>query len=164
MTQPPTEFSLESVRQLMLASGGRVTNHELVKSFRRWLTDPQGKETARAQFKDYVNTLATIKQEHGEKFLILKKKFYPEYYNCGSGYVDAITPTGYSNPAQYDSYSTSYSTDNNYNSASYPTSDNYSSSHSHNRTQPSSFYEPPPVNNYHQSRQSLTYSIGRYFF
>ena len=143
----PTEFSLESVRQLMLASGGRVTNHELVKSFRRWLTDPQGKETARAQFKDYVNTLATIKQENGEKFLILKKKFYPEYYSSSSGYVDAITPTGYSNPSQYDSYSTGYSTDNNYNS-SYPSSDNYSSSsYSTNRKQPSSYYEPP-VNNY----------------
>eukprot|EP00092_Neocalanus_flemingeri_P004551 GFUD01004901.1.p1 GENE.GFUD01004901.1~~GFUD01004901.1.p1 ORF type:complete len:915 (-),score=199.65 GFUD01004901.1:565-3309(-) len=145
----PAEFSLESVRQLMLASGGRVTNHELVKSFRRWLTDPQGKETARAQFKDYVNTLATIKQENGEKFLILKKKFYPEYYNCG--YVEAITPTGYSAPSQYDSYSTGYSTDNNYNSTSYTTSDNYSSSYSANRKQPSSFYEPPPINNYHQN-------------
>jgi len=140
MTQP-TEFSLESVRQLMLASGGRVTNHELVKSFRRWLTDPQGKETARAQFKDYVNTLATIKQENGEKFLILKKKFYPEYYSSSSGYVDAITPAGYSNPSQYDSYSTGYSTDNNYNSSSY-TSDNYTSSYSNNRKQTSSYYEP----------------------
>jgi len=148
MTQP-AEFSLESVRQLMLASGGRVTNHELVKSFRRWLTDPQGKETARAQFKDYVNTLATIKQENGEKFLLLKKKFYPEYYNCG--YVDAITPTGYSNPNQYDSYSTGYSTDSNYNSNSY-SSDTYSSSYSSNRKQPSSFYEPPPpTNSYHQN-------------
>merc|ERR1719233_1591474 len=83
-------------------------------------------ETARAQFKDYVNTLATIKQENGEKFLILKKKFYPEYYSSSSGYVDAITPSGYSNPSQYDSYSTGYSTDNNYNSSSYPSSDNYS--------------------------------------
>ena len=123
----------------MLASGGRVTNHELVKSFRRWLTDPQGKETARAQFKDYVNTLATIKQENGEKFLLLKKKFYPEYYNCG--YVDAVTPSGYSAPGQYESYSApGYSTDSNYNSAGY-TSDNFSSSYSTNRPQPSSYYD-----------------------
>merc|ERR1719233_2149102 len=101
-------------------------------------------ETARAQFKDYVNTLATIKQENGEKFLILKKKFYPEYYSSSSGYVDAITPSGYSNPSQYDSYST----DNNYNSSSYPSSDNYSSSsYSTNRKQPSSYYDPP-VNTY----------------
>jgi hypothetical protein len=50
MTQPE-EFSLESVRQLMLAHGGRVTNHSLVKSYRHWLTDPHLKDQARAQFK-----------------------------------------------------------------------------------------------------------------
>ena len=31
-----------------------------------------------------MNTLATIKQEHGEKYLVLKKKFYPEYYQNSS--------------------------------------------------------------------------------
>ena len=94
MSHQPAEFSLESVRQLMLANGGRITNHQLVKSFKRWLTDPQEKENARAQFKDYVNTLATIKQENGEKYLILKKKFYPEYNSS----------CGYSSSGQYESY------------------------------------------------------------
>ena len=47
----PTEFSQESVRQLMLANGGRITNHELVKSYRRWLTDPACREDARVKFK-----------------------------------------------------------------------------------------------------------------
>jgi len=145
MTQP-TEFSLESVRQLMLANGGRVTNHELVKSFRRWLTDPQGKETARSQFKDYVNTLATIKQENNEKYLILKKRFYPEYYK--SSYADAITPSGYSNPHQFDSFSGGYSTDNNYNSANYP-SENFNNGYQASRKQS---YDPPVnVNNFHQN-------------
>ena len=72
MSQHPAEFSLESVRQLMLANGGRITNHDLVKSFKRWLTDPQEKENARAQFEDWVTTLATIRKENGEKYLILK--------------------------------------------------------------------------------------------
>lgn len=31
----PTEFCEESVRQFMLANGGRVTNHELVKHFKQ---------------------------------------------------------------------------------------------------------------------------------
>jgi hypothetical protein len=31
--------------------------------------------------QDYVNTLATIKQENGEKYLILKKKYFPEFYS-----------------------------------------------------------------------------------
>ena len=59
----PTEFTLEAVRQYMLAQpDGRVTNHELVKYFRAWLTHPTEKESARQRFKEYVNTLATIKQ------------------------------------------------------------------------------------------------------
>jgi len=36
MAGRPTEFSEESVRQFMLAHGGRVTNHELVKHFKSW--------------------------------------------------------------------------------------------------------------------------------
>ncbi len=57
----PEEFSLESVRQLMLAHGGRVTNHSLVKSYRQWLTDPQLKDQARAQFKVSI-TLGALEQ------------------------------------------------------------------------------------------------------
>ena len=122
--QQPAEFSQESVRQLMLANGGRITNHDLVKSYKRWLTDPQEKENARAQFKDYVNTLATIKQENGEKYLILKKKFYPEYYSNLAA-------------APYDSYSS----DTNYNSAEFS---NNNSHYNSNSRKPSSYYEPPP--------------------
>ena len=39
---------------------------------------PQEKENAVGQFKDYVNTLATIKQQNGERYFLLKKKFYTE--------------------------------------------------------------------------------------
>ncbi len=56
----PEEFSLESVRQLMLAHGGRVTNHSLVKSYRQWLTDPQLKDQARAQFKVSIIVLGAV--------------------------------------------------------------------------------------------------------
>lgn len=75
----PTEFSLEAVRQYMLARDGQVTNHELVKYFRAWLTSPTEKESARQRFKEYVNTLATIRQEKGEKYLVLKRKYYPRF-------------------------------------------------------------------------------------
>jgi len=75
----PTEFSLESVRQYMLGRDGQVTNHELVKYFRAWLTSPTEKESARQRFKEYVNTLATIRQENGEKYLVLKRKYYPQF-------------------------------------------------------------------------------------
>ena len=114
----------------------RVTNHDLVKCFRAWLTDPVGKEAARAQFKDYVNTLATIRQENGEKFLILKKKFYPEYY-AGTSYLDSVTPSGYSGPGFQDSP----------NLPGLPgESGNYGEVQT-TRRQPSSFYPEPPLPN-----------------
>ena len=39
----PTEFTLETVREFMLEKGGKVTNHELVKHFKQFLTDPYTK-------------------------------------------------------------------------------------------------------------------------
>jgi hypothetical protein len=39
----PTEFTLESVRSFMLEKGGKVTNHDLVKHFKQFLTDPYTK-------------------------------------------------------------------------------------------------------------------------
>ncbi|CAB4067482.1 unnamed protein product [Lepeophtheirus salmonis] len=48
----PTEFSLESVRQFMLAKEGKVTNHELVKHFKAWLTNPTEKESARQNLRN----------------------------------------------------------------------------------------------------------------
>lgn len=74
-----TEFSLESVRQYMLAHEGKVTNHDLVKHYKAWLTHPTEKESARQKFKEYVNTLSTIQVENGIKFLVLKKRFFPTF-------------------------------------------------------------------------------------
>ena len=113
-----------------------MTNHDLVKCFRAWLTDPAGKEAARAQFKDYVNTLATIRQENGEKFLILKKKFYPEYY-AGSSYLDSVTPSGYAGPGFQDSS----------NLPGLPGEGSTYGDVKTSRRQPSSFYPEPPLPN-----------------
>jgi hypothetical protein len=87
----PTEFTLESVRQFMLAREGRVTNHELVKHFKAWLTHPIEKDSARQRFKEYVNTLASIRQEDGEKYLVLKKRFFPNFEEDA-----ALSSRGYS--------------------------------------------------------------------
>lgn len=37
----PTELSLEAVKNYMLENGGKVTNHELVKHFKAFLTNPE---------------------------------------------------------------------------------------------------------------------------
>lgn len=41
----PCELSLSEIRNFMLTKGGKVTNHELVKYFKKFLTNPntQGK-------------------------------------------------------------------------------------------------------------------------
>ncbi|XP_069194795.1 uncharacterized protein sowah [Procambarus clarkii] len=102
------EFTVESVRDYMISRGGRVTNHELVKHFKVYLTNPSCKEIARNKFKQYVNTLANISQEGGEKYLVLKRKYRVgtplsecEYLSPGS------SPAGvtFSSPSQFHMFS-----------------------------------------------------------
>ncbi|XP_066602254.1 ankyrin repeat domain-containing protein SOWAHC [Prorops nasuta] len=71
----PSELSIEEIRKYMLENGGTVRNHDLVKYFKGFLTDPVTRVEARNRFKEYVNILATIKNEEGEKFLVLKRKY-----------------------------------------------------------------------------------------
>ncbi|VVC27695.1 Winged helix-turn-helix DNA-binding domain [Cinara cedri] len=72
----PNELSLESVRDFMIMNGGKVTNHDLVTHFKYFLTNPQNRVDARHQFKEIVNTVATvIRGEDGEKYLMLKRRF-----------------------------------------------------------------------------------------
>ncbi|XP_024872697.1 ankyrin repeat domain-containing protein SOWAHB isoform X1 [Temnothorax curvispinosus] len=71
----PSELSLEEIRNYLLENGGTARNHDLVKHFKRFLTDPETRVEARNRFKEYVNILATIKNEEGEKYLVLKKKY-----------------------------------------------------------------------------------------
>jgi len=69
-------FTLDVVREFMLANGGKVSNHTLVTHFKSFLNDSQRKNSNRQMFKQYVNTLAVVKLDvSGEKLLVLKKKF-----------------------------------------------------------------------------------------
>ncbi|XP_071091532.1 ankyrin repeat domain-containing protein SOWAHC-like [Haliotis cracherodii] len=83
------EFTLASVKDFMINNGGRVKNHQLVTHFKTFLNDQSHKAHNREKFKDYVNELATIKVEDGEKVLVLKKKFRPE-----AGPVAAVKSVG----------------------------------------------------------------------
>ncbi|KAG7187632.1 hypothetical protein KM043_016693 [Ampulex compressa] len=87
----PSELSLEEIRDYLLENGGTARNHDLVKHFKKFLTDPETRVEARNRFKEYVNTLATIKNEEGEKYLVLKKK-----YRQGS--VELSTPEQIESP------------------------------------------------------------------
>ncbi|XP_055528823.1 uncharacterized protein LOC129720930, partial [Wyeomyia smithii] len=78
MESAPQELSLAEIRNFMLKNNCKVTNHALVKHFRSFLTNKETQEDARKLFKSYVNTLASIKTEGNEKFLILRKKYIHE--------------------------------------------------------------------------------------
>ncbi|KAM7356626.1 ankyrin repeat domain family member sosondowah [Cochliomyia hominivorax] len=74
----PKELSLSEIRKYMLENDGKVTNHALVKHFKRFLTHPETQNEARKEFKTFVNILATIKNENNQKYLILRKKYFNE--------------------------------------------------------------------------------------
>ncbi|XP_055910766.1 ankyrin repeat domain-containing protein SOWAHA [Eupeodes corollae] len=76
--ESPKELSLVEIRKYMLENGCKVTNHALVKHFKRFLTNPDTQSEARKQFKTYVNILSTIKNENDQKYLILRKKYLHE--------------------------------------------------------------------------------------
>ncbi|XP_050711260.1 uncharacterized protein LOC126995604 isoform X2 [Eriocheir sinensis] len=100
------QFTLESVKDFMVSRGGRVTNHQLVNQFKPFLTNPAGKEIARNKFKQYVNTLANISNEGGEKYLVLKRKYRvgtPLDENYVSPVQSPTTPA-FATPPQYNIY------------------------------------------------------------
>ncbi|GIY35554.1 uncharacterized protein CEXT_128942 [Caerostris extrusa] len=64
----------ELIQKFLVDNGGKVSNQELVKHFKKFLTGPNCRPDARAVFKDYVNAVATIKAEDGVKYVLLKKR------------------------------------------------------------------------------------------
>ncbi|XP_077503144.1 ankyrin repeat domain family member sosondowah isoform X2 [Amblyomma americanum] len=72
------EFNFELVKQFLLDRGGKVTNPELVRNFRHYLNDPVHKDHVRQRFKDFVNRLASVKEENGTKYLILRNEYFEE--------------------------------------------------------------------------------------
>ncbi|XP_064548405.1 uncharacterized protein LOC135435330 isoform X2 [Drosophila montana] len=72
------QLSIVDIRNYMLQNDGKVTNHALVKHFKKYLTHTQNEAEARKRFKTYVTLLSTIKNENNQKYLILRKKYINE--------------------------------------------------------------------------------------
>ncbi|XP_021950465.1 uncharacterized protein LOC110847777 isoform X2 [Folsomia candida] len=66
----------EDIRQYFLQNGGSVRNTDIVNYFRAYLSNPAIRDQARVLFKTYVNKLASVKVENGEKFLVLKRQYF----------------------------------------------------------------------------------------
>ncbi|XP_018333159.1 espin-like [Agrilus planipennis] len=82
-----SDLSLEEIREYFLIKGGTVANREVVKHFKKHLTDPVTKDDARVKFKKYINTLATTRTDGTEKFLTLRPQYIgsasPSYQSVG---------------------------------------------------------------------------------
>ncbi|XP_056097557.1 sosondowah ankyrin repeat domain family Cb [Rhinichthys klamathensis goyatoka] len=71
-----TECNQEAVLYFIKENGGRVKNADLTDNFRATIPkDPALKQAAKEAFKRYVDSVAYVKEENGEKYVCLKKKF-----------------------------------------------------------------------------------------
>ncbi|XP_062887529.1 ankyrin repeat domain-containing protein SOWAHC-like isoform X1 [Mobula hypostoma] len=75
--EPVEELREDVLVDFLVKNGGRVMNKELVQRYKGFINapDPQQKSKYRDIFKDIINKIAVVKQEDGEKYIILKKKY-----------------------------------------------------------------------------------------
>ncbi|XP_053196501.1 uncharacterized protein LOC128380656 [Scomber japonicus] len=70
-----TDFTQDSVLHFLQSRGGTVKNSDLLLHFRPFLRDHAEPIRNRDLFKKFVNSVATVKQEEGVNYVILRKKF-----------------------------------------------------------------------------------------
>lgn len=71
-----TECTQETVLRFLTERGGRVKNADLINHFRPFIsTDPERKAALKGVFKSYVDSVAVVKEENGEKYVCLRKRF-----------------------------------------------------------------------------------------
>ncbi|XP_072917702.1 uncharacterized protein [Hemitrygon akajei] len=75
--EPVEELREDALVDFLVRNGGRMKNKELVQRYKGFINapDPQQKSKYRDIFKDIINKIAVVKQEDGEKYIILKKKY-----------------------------------------------------------------------------------------
>ncbi|XP_051566625.1 ankyrin repeat domain-containing protein SOWAHC-like [Myxocyprinus asiaticus] len=75
-----TECTQESVLDFLIENGGRVKNKDLIEHFKVFLSGGNTERTLlKERFKRFVDNIAYVKQENGQKVVCLKKKYrYPE--------------------------------------------------------------------------------------
>lgn len=71
-----TECTQESVLDFLLENGGRVKNKDLIAHFKVFLSSENTKQAVlKERFKRFVDNIAYVKQENGDKVVCLKKKY-----------------------------------------------------------------------------------------
>ena len=70
-----TVFTQDSLLHFLQSRGGSVKNADLLQHFRNFLRDHAERNRNRELFKQFVNSVATVKQIDGVSHVVLRKKF-----------------------------------------------------------------------------------------
>lgn len=70
-----TDFTQESVLRFLLRNEGNVRNADLLTHFKAFLREHEDRGRNRDLFKRYVNAVATVRQEDGVSYVVLRKKY-----------------------------------------------------------------------------------------
>ncbi|XP_008322968.1 uncharacterized protein sowahb isoform X2 [Cynoglossus semilaevis] len=69
------DLSQQAVLGFLRSHGGSVKNSELLLHFSRFIRNNEDRDRNRDIFKKFVNTVATVRQEDGVSYVVLRKKF-----------------------------------------------------------------------------------------
>ncbi|KAM4634574.1 uncharacterized protein sowahb [Polymixia lowei] len=101
-----SSFSQDSVLHFIQRHGGSVKNSELLLHFKPFLHDDASRTQRRELFKSFVNSVATVKQQDGVSYVVLRKKFRGHVGGDGrnpppaAGQRDRSPKTGNRNPTR----------------------------------------------------------------
>ncbi|XP_040014162.1 ankyrin repeat domain-containing protein SOWAHB-like isoform X2 [Xiphias gladius] len=80
-----TDFSQDAVLRFLQSSGGSVKNSDLLLHFRSFIRNHEDQDRNRELFKKFVNSVATVRQEDGVSYVVLRKKLRGHIPGDGGG-------------------------------------------------------------------------------
>lgn len=88
-----SEFTQESVLHFLLRNGGNVRNVDLLTHFKAFLREHEDRVRNRELFKRYVNAVATVKQEDGVSYIVLRKRYRPHLGDVATSAASSVSQT-----------------------------------------------------------------------
>ncbi|XP_060933601.1 uncharacterized protein LOC133010154 [Limanda limanda] len=86
------ELSQDAVLFYLRSSGGSARNSDLLLHFRDYIRTHPDRDRNREQFKRFVNSLATVRQEDGVSVVVLRKRFRGRVPRDGAGGGGSVSP------------------------------------------------------------------------
>ncbi|XP_023265469.1 uncharacterized protein LOC111657505 [Seriola lalandi dorsalis] len=80
-----TDFTQDAVLHFLQSSGSSVKNSDLLLHFRNFIRNHADQDRNRELFKKFVNSVATVRQQDGISYVVLRKKFRRHIPGDGGG-------------------------------------------------------------------------------